>query len=258
MFHSGQDCNHSYSDIANHSFMPLCNASYMSESMGNKLKRLRKAANMTQQEVADAICISRVAVSKWESGQTKDLKHENLRGIAKLFRISLEELLSGTAASAGSIQEPSKVTCLPGWSNVRPGPDVVGLIPLISWVQAGAFCAAVNVLEPGDAERWIPTLKQYGPHAYALRVQGDSMLSPYPGARSYPPGFIIFVDPDRAITNGCRVIAKLPETEEATFKVYSEDSGKRYLKPLNPQYPIIEMTESMILCGVVVGGTWEE
>jgi SOS-response transcriptional repressor LexA len=84
------------------------------------------------------------------------------------------------------------------------------------------------------------------------------MVSPYPGTRSYPPGFIIYVDPDRAVTNGCRVIAKLPESNEATFKIYSEDGGKRFLKPLNPQYPIIEMTDGMIVCGVVVGGMWEE
>lgn len=146
----------------------------------------------------------------------------------------------------------------PGWHNVTEGPKIIAQIPLISWVQAGAFCGVVDLFQPGDAMDWLHTAKKYGPHAYALRVQGDSMVSPYPGARSYPPGFIIFVDPDRAITNGCRVIAKLANTDEATFKVYTEDSGKRYLKPLNPQYPTIEMTEDMSLCGVVVGGTWDE
>lgn len=146
----------------------------------------------------------------------------------------------------------------PGWANVEPGPDMVGSIPLISWVQAGDFCGVVDLLGPGEAEQWIPVSKRYGPHAYALRVQGDSMVSPYPGTRSYPPGYIIFVDPDRAITNGCRVIAKIPESNEATFKIYSEDAGGRFLKPLNPQYPTRPFTDDMVLCGVVVGGSWEE
>lgn len=135
--------------------------------------------------------------------------------------------------------------------NVEAGPDITGTVPLISWVQAGAFCQAPDLFEPGDAEDWLLTVQKLGPHAYALRVQGDSMTSSY--GRSYPEGCIIFVDPDTAITNGCRVIAKLPDSQEATFKVYVEDAGKRFLRPLNPQYPIIEMTPDMVLCGVVRG-----
>jgi SOS-response transcriptional repressor LexA len=30
------------------------------------------------------------------------------------------------------------------------------------------------------------------------------------------------------------------------------DSGRRYLKPLNPQYPMIEMDEDFQIIGVVV------
>lgn len=95
MFHSVADCNHSYSTNANHSFATPCNASYMSELIHTRLKRLRLNAEMTQQDVADVLGISRVAVSKWESGQTKDLKNENLRGLARLYQVSLEELLTG-------------------------------------------------------------------------------------------------------------------------------------------------------------------
>lgn len=144
------------------------------------------------------------------------------------------------------------------FKNVTRVKPFANTIPLISWVRAGQFCEVIDQFSPGDAEDWLPTPKKYGPHSYALRVEGDSMVSPYPHTRSYPPGYIIFVDPDRAVVNGSRVIAKLPDTNEATFKIYSEDGGKRFLKPINPQYPTIEMTEDMILCGVVVGGTWEE
>lgn len=40
--------------------------------------------------------------------------------------------------------------------NLSAGPDVVGQIPLISWVQAGLFCTSPDLFAPGDAERWMP------------------------------------------------------------------------------------------------------
>jgi|GEM_PF-693578 len=137
--------------------------------------------------------------------------------------------------------------------NVEPGPDIKGKLPLISWVQAGHWCESVDLYAPGDAETWLPCPVAHGPHAYALRVKGDSMISPYPGGRSYPEGTIIFVDPDRPITNGCRVIAKMPDSEEVTFKEYREDAGKRFLKPLNPQYQMQEIQDDNRLCGVIIG-----
>lgn len=136
-------------------------------------------------------------------------------------------------------------------TNVEPGPDIRGRVPLISWVQAGDFCGVVDLFEPGDAEDWLLTVQPMSQHAYALRVKGDSMTAPY--GLSYPEGVIIYVDPDTPVTNGCRVIAKIPGSEEATFKVYSEDAGQRFLKPLNPQYPTITMTPDMQICGVVRG-----
>lgn len=140
--------------------------------------------------------------------------------------------------------------------NVEPAPKINGTVPLISWVQAGAFCQAPDLFQPGDAEDWVPCIQKLGPHAYALRVVGDSMTAPY--GRSYPEGCIIFVDPDYPVTNGCRVIAKVPATDEATFKCYVEDAGKKYLMPLNTRYEKIEITTEMILCGVVRGSFMPE
>ncbi|MNI49530.1 HTH-type transcriptional regulator Xre [compost metagenome] len=47
---------------------------------------------MTQEFVAEAIGVSRQAVSKWENG-TSDPSTSNLITLAKLFKISAEELL---------------------------------------------------------------------------------------------------------------------------------------------------------------------
>ena len=47
------------------------------------------------------------------------------------------------------------------------------------------------------------------------------------------------------------VVALLPESEQAIFKQYVNDSGQAYLKPLNPQYPVILIDASCKMIGVV-------
>lgn len=62
------------------------------KSLGEVLKQHREECHMTQEFVAEAIGVSRQAVSKWENG-TSDPSTSNLIALAKLFKISAEELL---------------------------------------------------------------------------------------------------------------------------------------------------------------------
>lgn len=135
-------------------------------------------------------------------------------------------------------------------SNVREVTQRFGKVPLISWVQAGAWCEANFELH--DGETWLSCPVAISDSGYALKVLGDSMTNPGPG-RSYPTGCIIFVDPEAETKTGDRVIARVPRTNEATFKVLVEDAGRQFLKPINPQYPIIDITEETHICGKVVG-----
>lgn len=137
-------------------------------------------------------------------------------------------------------------------SDVASVSDIYGKVPLISWVQAGEFCDAVNPFEPGDAEDWMPCPCAHSDGTFAVRVQGDSMTSPYPGHHSYLPGTIIYVDPSVDVTNGCRAVARIGG--DATFKTYAEDMGRKYLRPINPGYESRDITElSVEICGVVIG-----
>ena len=62
------------------------------KSLGEALKTHRMNCNMTQEFVAEAMGVSRQAVSKWENG-TSDPSTSNLIKLAKLYGISGEELL---------------------------------------------------------------------------------------------------------------------------------------------------------------------
>lgn len=131
--------------------------------------------------------------------------------------------------------------------------DRVSKVPVISYVMAGAWCEAIDNFQPGDAEEWLPCPATHGPRTFALEILGDSMTSPYPSEKSYPSGTIGFFDPDKAAVSGSKVVAKLPRTNEVTFKQLVIDAGRTYLMPLNPKYDPIPITEELHICGVLIG-----
>ena len=61
-------------------------------SLGEVLKDHRMRCSMTQEFVADALGVSRLAVRKWENG-TADPSTSNLLKLAKLYGISPEDLI---------------------------------------------------------------------------------------------------------------------------------------------------------------------
>ena len=68
-------------------------------SLGEVLKEHRTRCAMTQEFVAEAMGVSRQAVSKWENG-TADPSTANLLKLAKLFGLSPEELIRAVQPEA--------------------------------------------------------------------------------------------------------------------------------------------------------------
>ena len=64
----------------------------------DKLQKIRKENNVTQEQLADKLNVSRQAVSKWESG-TAYPDTEKLIQISKIFGTSLDELINDNADS---------------------------------------------------------------------------------------------------------------------------------------------------------------
>ena len=77
-----------------------------------KLQELRKQKQLTQEELAQALYVSRTAISKWESGRGYP-SIDSLKAIADFFGVSVDELLSGeqllTVAKAETQQTTSRL-----------------------------------------------------------------------------------------------------------------------------------------------------
>lgn len=68
------------------------------ESVGQRIRALRLANNLTQEEFAAKLGVSRSAIAQWETDRAGQVR-ENLERIAKVLGTSLAYLVSGETGS---------------------------------------------------------------------------------------------------------------------------------------------------------------
>ncbi|WP_217516869.1 LexA family protein [Vibrio metschnikovii] len=189
--------------------------------------------------------VSLTAVRKWLIGEAVPDKYR-IAEIAEIVNSTVEQLLNQPV-------QHSKQEDMANYSaNVQAVKSA--MVPLVSWVQAGAFCNSETQVLPYDCEMILCPNEHASNRTFALRVVGDSMTAPY--GRTYPEGTVIFVDPEKVAEPHMRVIAKTDQGY--TFKQLEENElGQRYLKPLNPHHqPIFD--GGIEICGVVIGSYMPE
>ena len=121
-----------------------------------KLQELRKSRNLTQEELAEALYVSRTAISKWESGRGYP-SIDSLKAISGFFSISIDELLSADALV--SIAEKENRSNIQRICDVLFGTvDLIGillaLLPLYSR-QMDNSVIAVNLWNFKPENNWI-------------------------------------------------------------------------------------------------------
>ena len=109
------------------------------ESLGRRIAAHRAKLGLTQQEIADRLAISRVAVSHLESGLT-DPGERTVTLLAGLFKLEPHELVAGTSYPAGKADRLPVVTTR--YTEVEM--QLALLDADLPWLEH---------LSPGDAER---------------------------------------------------------------------------------------------------------
>ena len=62
--------------------------------VSDSIKKLRKEKGMTQDELAEQLCVTRQAVSNWEMGKTQP-DVDTLTKLAEIFGVSVERIIYG-------------------------------------------------------------------------------------------------------------------------------------------------------------------
>ncbi len=91
-----------------------------------KLKELRKARSLTQEQLAEALYVSRTAVSKWESGRGYP-SIDSLKGISRFFSVTIDKLISPDEAVAAA--EDDKKSFARGYASLVCG--TIDVLPVL-------------------------------------------------------------------------------------------------------------------------------
>ena len=89
-------------------------------NLSNRIRTLRSERNLSQGKLAQALGVSRQAVSKWENG-TAVPDMENLIQLSELFDVELNYLATG-------IHQPSQTPITVSQPEPPPAPIVVNLV----------------------------------------------------------------------------------------------------------------------------------
>ncbi|WP_025120648.1 MULTISPECIES: LexA family transcriptional regulator [unclassified Serratia (in: enterobacteria)] len=192
------------------------------ETVGQRIKRLREALGISQAELATRCgWASQSRIGNYETDSRK-VNVEDAVVIASALKVSPGELIFGTPDNAVFINQRGRS------------------LPLVSYVQAGAFTEADSLFCPEDIETTIVFDENISELGFALRIKGDSMEP------EFKEGDTIIVDPAVAPHPGEFVVARNGD-HEATFKKYRpKANGAFELLPLNPDYPTIDSEQQPI------------
>ena len=201
-------------------------------TLGENLKKLRKAKKMTQKELAQKSGVKQSVISELETGIAKSTG--SILELASALGITAEELKKGVASEFDN--------------NVVP--ITSKLIPVLSWVQAGSM-TSVEEINPLDVAEWLPPLSADDPDGcFYLKVVGIS------NSPTYVEGDCILVNPKFQVCDllsGDLIVVR--NNTDATFKkLVIESDERKYLQALNPNFHpnIIEFEDGMELVGLVI------
>ena len=208
-------------------------------SIGKRIKSLRREKKITQIQLGRLVGVSGVTIGNYEKDEHVP-KGEHLIALAKALETSPESLMSKDFNPAKNLPDQEQPS---NYNQLRK-------VPLISSVAAGNWMEIIDNFHPGDADEWQPTTAKVSHKAFALKVEGKSMQNPN-GHPTVPQGSIVIVDPEIEASNGKIVVAKLPNTNEATIKKLVIDGPLLYLEPLNPEFKMIQIDNECVIVGVV-------
>ena len=206
-------------------------------TVGDRIRQVRQEQDVTQQELADYIGVSKQAVYKYENNIVTNIPTDKVDAIAKRLKVSPAFLMGWEEQP-----EPKKPPIPPGF---EPMPKMKK-IPLIGSIACG---------EPITAEQNIEKMVDVPENIrcdFSLTCHGDSMVD-----AGIHDKDVVYIRIQPEVENG--EIAAVRIDGEATLKRVYYNPGTLTLMPANPAYAPMVYTgpqlEEVHIEGKAVGWT---
>ena len=158
-------------------------------TLGEKIRYVRKCCGLSQEQLAEKMCVSRSAIAKWETNKgLPDV--ENLKNLSRLLHVSVDSLLDDSAdAEVRVIRQPySLAACGRGCKKVKKDhlmrqkfPDAV-ISPLLGrpelTAQEGVVDSTRGFLTPipfGSPE-FMKSVKDLDRAFYLVEQEADQLF----------------------------------------------------------------------------------
>lgn len=184
------------------------------------LTYLRKRSNLSQQDLADKLKLTRSAISMYETGK-REPDFETLEAFADFFNVDMNTLT--------------------GFDNSTLYKAHIGLLPMPSFTmkpRLGTIACGNPTLAIQETTEY-DSVPDYIHCDFTLKCKGDSMIN----ARIFD-GDIVYIRRQETVENG--EIAAVLIDDEATLKRVRIFEDHLSLEPENPQYrPLVFWGEEM-------------
>lgn len=167
---------------------------------------LRKKANMSQQELSDALGMKRSTVGMYETGK-REPDFETLEVFADFFNVSMD-VMTGRGGEGGIRSEQ-----IPTLGSIPAGIPIEAIEDIVDWEEIPASMCSGG--------------RQY----FGLLVKGDSM---YP---EYMEGDTIIVRKTPTFESGDVCVVYVNGYDATLKRVKVDENGAWTLIPRNPEYP---------------------
>ncbi|OBA12125.1 geranylgeranyl reductase [Acinetobacter pittii] len=204
------------------------------DTIGQRIRALRRAKKLTQMQLAKIAGVSSPAVTEWEKDSYLP-KAGSLEAMANAFGVTTEYILTGKGE-------------IPTQESTNVAPVQARMAPVLSWVQAGNF-TNVESVDMSQVLEWFP-LPEDCEKCFYLKVRGVS------NEPDFIEGDYIVVDPTvhySDMQSGDIIVVR--NDKDATFKkLVIESDGSRFLKAINPNFHpnIIPIDENCYFIGQVI------
>ncbi|CRP85898.1 MULTISPECIES: LexA family protein [Pseudomonas] len=206
------------------------------QHIGPAIKARRQARGWSQAALCEAAgnAINTSTLSTTENGMSLP-NVMAAYAVAKALGTTVEALIE-EANNPGAVRSPK---------------ENAERVPVVPWHMAAEWKLNPDITRLPANTPWVLPPENATPGMFALVVPDDTMHSP--SGLAFPAGSTIFVNPRRVAEANDLVVGYTHKGEELTFKRLIQDGAQRYLRPLNPQFPMVSIDGNFQVVGVVTG-----